>query len=656
MTRPTSWIVHVDLSTGTIQREPVEQGINSAFLGGSGVGWKLIADHLKPGVDPLSPDNVISINPGVLVGTLTPGSPKTTAITKFPTIAADDGKHYIGSCTTGGRYLGIALKRAGCHHLLITGKAPSPVYLRIRNEAVDLVDAQDFWGQGIEGVTNQLVRREGPETGVVVIGTAGENLVRHALTIVDKTNSLGRGGLGAVMGSKNLKAIAVNGTGDVEVAQPEAFMETSEALRNRVLQWPRREHWIKLGLAAGWDTFKHTQYPGIWPKDKWDELYGEKTRMETVEEVIACNSCLLSCRLKWMTKGGEYDGEIGFGSPFSKSATSGMLLGVEDFRKMIHLVADGNSKTGMDFYTATRMIDFVTTMYEKGRLTKQDTGGLELSRDYETYLTLYNMTVNREGFGDILADGWLRLKKEFGLDPQEYWYAGICKGVDFIYDARASNFHPLMMTFFTRPRPHHGGSHTRTNSRNKTIEEIREQVERWGISKEAMDRIFTEAPYTGKFNVGRYTRYMEDMMRVKNALGLCTIYTYQGLIFGDDMTQLYNAASGENLSPGELVEHGERVSNIAKIVNVREGFSRKDDEVPALWFRPMESPEGRIEMKDYYQTKTITKEDVDRLLNDYYEERGWNPERGVPEPQRLRQLGLGEYADTTDRANKHRLV
>jgi len=642
VTRPSSWILHVDLSTGNVERTPVEAELNRSFLGGSGVGWTLVSKYLPPRVDPFSPENLISVNPGVLVGTLTPGTPKTTVITKFPTIAAEDGRHYIGESTGGSRYLGIALKRAGCHHLLITGKSPRPVYLRVRDGGADIVPADDLWGGGIEGVTNELIRREGAEAGVIAIGTAGENLVRHALTIIDKTNSLGRGGLGAVMGSKNLKAIVAIGTGEVEVARPGEFMEVSAALRNRVLEWPKRDHWIKLGLAAGWSTFKHTQYPGIWPKDRWDELYGEKTRMETVEDVIACNSCLLGCRLRWKTKGGEYDGEIGFGSPFSKSATSGMLLGVEDHRKMIHFVADANSRTGIDFYTTTRLIDFVTKMYEIGRLTKADTGGLELKREYPTYQKLYEMTVNREGFGDVLADGWIRLKREFGLDPQDYWYAGICKGVDFIYDARPSNFHPLMMTFFTRPRPHHGGSHTRTNSRNRTIEEIREQVERWGIPQEAVDRIFTEAPYTGKFNVGRYTRYMEDMMRVKNALGLCSIYTYQGLIFADDMAHLYNAATGEDLSPGDLVEHGERISNLAKLINVQEGFTRADDKVPEVWFRPMESPEGRIEMQDYYQTKVLAKEDVDRLLDDYYEERGWDPRTGQPTTERLEQLGLNE--------------
>jgi len=644
MMRPASYVVRVNLTTGMVERTRVEDEALDRFLGGSGVGWRLVADALRPGVDPLSPENVICINPGVLVGTLTPGTPKTTIITKFPTDASEDGKHFIGACTAGGRYLGLALKRAGCHHLLITGKAKRPSLLRIRDDEIEVVDASEYWGRGIEEVMIDLVEREGPETGTIVIGTSGEHLVRHAMTIVDRGNSLGRGGLGAVMGSKNLKAIAVNGTGGVEVADPDPFLAASERMRESIMSWPRREHWIDLGLAAGWSTFKHTQYPGIWPKDRWDELYGEATRTETVENVIACNSCILGCRLRWKTKGGEFDGEVGYGSPFSKSATTGMLLGIEDFRKVIHFVADANSRTGIDFYTTTRLIDFVTKMYEQGRLTASQTGGLALTRDYETYWKLYEMIVARKGFGDVLADGWMRLKREFGLDPQDYWYAGICKGVDFIYDARPSNFHPLMMTFTTRPRPHHGGSHTRTNSRNRTLEEIRDQVERWGLPEETVDRIFTESDYSGKFNVGRYTRYMEDMMRVKNAIGLCTIYTYQGLLFGNDIAELYSAATGHRMTALDMIQCGERIHNVAKVLNVREGFRRADDAIPEVWFRPMESPEGRIEMQDYYQTKTLSKCDTDHILDDYYVERGWDVRTGTPTAERLNRLHLGSLA------------
>lgn len=636
-------IFHMDLSTGHFREEKVPPDICKKFLGGSGVGWKLIADLIEPHIDPFSPKNIIAINPGVLVGTLTPGTSKTTVITKYPTIATEDNKYYIGSSTCGSRYFGLGLKLAGCDHLIITGKADNPVYLKITDGNAELVDATDLWGQGIQKVTNKLVQKEGEQTGIVTIGKAGENLVRLALTIVDKTDSLGRGGIGAVMGSKNLKAIVANGTGEITVANPEKFMKISNELRVRIRDWPRRDHWIKMGLAAGWNDFKHTQYPGKWPKDDWDKQYGEKTRLETLEKVIPCTTCMLSCRLQWKLKGGEFDEEIGFGSPFSKSATSGMLLDVKDHRKMIHLVTLGNSEAGIDFYTITRLIDFVTTLYQQGRLTKEDTNGLELKRDYETYLDLFNKTVNREGFGDILADGWMRFKQEFGVDPQDYWYSGICKGVDFIYDARPSNFHPLMMTFFTRPRPHHGGSHTRTNSPKKPIEIHRNQVKRWGIPEDAFERIFTPTPYSGTFNVGRYTKHMEDMMRVKNALGLCIIFTYQALIFGDDLAGLYSATTGNAFTAGELIKTGERIFNMAKIINVREGFTREEDRVPETWFRPMESPEGTIEMMDYYETKVITKEDIEKNLDDYYKERGWNIKRGVPTKQILQNLGLEEY-------------
>jgi len=639
----TESVFYVDLTTKEFRRETIKPEVCRKFLGGSGIGWKIVADLIEPAIDPLSPKNVIVINPGILVGTLTFGTPKTTVITKFPVVASEDGKHFIEEAVAGGRYFGLGLKMAGCDHLVITGKAETPVYLRVTDGKVEIVDANDLWGRGIQEVTNELVKREGERTGVMAIGKAGENMVRLALTIVDKTDSCGRGGLGAVMGSKKIKAIVTKGTGDIRVAKPDEFMAVSRELRNRIRSWPRREHWIKLGLAAGWSDFKHTQYPGKWTKEKWEELYGEKTRLETLEKVIPCISCMLSCRLMWKIKGGEFDGEIGFGSPFSKSATSGMLLDVEDHRKMIHLVKLGNDEAGIDFYTTTRLIDFVTTLYEQGIITKKQTGGFELKRSWETYLKLFNMTVEREGFGDILADGWIRLKRELGIDPQDYWYGGICKGVDFIYDARPSRFHPLMMTFFTRPRPHHGGSHTRTNSPNRPLDEIKQQVEGWGIPADAIERIFTQTDYSGKFNVGRYTKYMEDMMRVNNALGVCSIFTYQALISMEDMAKLYSAKTGNDLSAGELMKAGERIHNLAKLINIKEGFTRNEDKIPETWLRSMKTPEGDITLTDYYGTKFLTKIDIEKILDDYYDERGWDLEKGIPTNKKIAELGLEEY-------------
>ena len=133
-------------------------------------------------------------------------------------------------------------------------------------------------------------------------------------------------------------------------------------------------------------------------------------------------------------------------------------------------------------------------------------------------------------------------------------------------------------------------------------------------------------------------------MRVKNAIGLCTIYTYQGLLFGNDIAELHSAATGQEMTALGMVECGERINNVAKMINVREGFRRVDDAIPEVWFRPMESPEGTIEMQDYYQTKTLSKQDTDRILDDYYEERGWSQETGTPTPERLNELNLGFLA------------
>jgi aldehyde:ferredoxin oxidoreductase len=639
----------IDLTLEKHEKKKIKLDSFKAFLGGSGIGWMLAAEYIKHKAHPFSPENPIIISAGVLVGTLCPSASKISAITKFPTLASVDGKNFIEECTSGTRYFGLMLKMAGYGHLIITGKAKRPVYLNVYNENVEFKDATNLWSTGYstDHVANILLEKEGKDSGIIVIGRAGEKKVFHALAFVDKMSSLGRGGLGAVMGSKNLKAIVVRGTNSLNVAKPREFMEEVRKIRSRIVKWPNYKEWITRGMGgSGWEIFRNTQYPGKWEKTKWDKLYGEKIK-ESFDRVQACISCILSCKNTWMIRNGEFAGDKGFSPATAKIATSGQLLDVEDYRKMLHFYKVANDE-GIDFYTITRLIDFVTTLYQQEKLTDKDTQGVKLTRDYGCYLNLLYMTVNREKFGDILADGWFRLYKEFGIDPQEYWYGGICKGVDFIYDARPSHFHPLMMTFFTRPRPHHGGSHTLTNIPGRSMEEIRKQVERWGLSEDAIKRVFTPTSYSGKFNVGIYTKYMEDMMRVKNALGICSIHTFMGLIFGDDMTKLYSAATGLEVSSSDVIKCGERIFNLSKLLNVREGFYREDDKPPEIWFKPMTSPEGEIVLKDYFDTKALSREDIEKILDDYYRERGWNIERGIPTKEKLTELGIIEWVNVNN--------
>lgn len=637
-------ILKIDLTEGKISKQSLKIEDCKDYLGGYGLGMKLLAENLQKGVDPFSSENPLILSAGVLSGTSAPGTSKTSLLTKYPTIADLEGKYFIGGSVGGGNF-SATLKNAGFDQIIITGSAVNPIYIKIIDDDIEICDASDFWGKkDITGTTSILKEIYGEDASVIAIGEAGENLVRLSMTMIDDTDSLGRSGLGAIFGSKKIKAIVVRGTRGIKIYDKERFAKKIDELKQRILEWSGREHWVKLGMGAGWHMFKYTQYPGIWTRKKWDSLYGEEKRLETLERTIACPSCIISCRIRWKIKNGDFSGSVGQGSPYGKSATSGQLLGIEDHRKMIHLVTLANS-AGIDFYTITRIIDFVTKSFVEGKINTKDTGGLKLERNYHCYMDLFNKTIKRKGFGNVLADGWIGLQKKTGLNPQNYWYAGICKGVDFIYDARAAKLHPLMMAFFTNPRPHHGGNHTLTTGPGHSIEELQREVSTWGIPEEAKKRMFAYTKYAGRMNVAVYTRYMEDGMALRNALGGCSIYAFYGFIFPDDYAELFSAATGIEYSNEDLMRCGERIMNLKKLLNVREGFKRKDDQVPDLWKRPMCSPEGILETMDYFQEKIINHDDFENILDDYYKERNWDVSKGIPTKEKLKELGLENYLE-----------
>lgn len=223
-------IAYVDLTTGQVRKENLDLDCAKKFLGGAGLNLRLAYDLIKPGADPLSPDNPILIGAGPLVGTLAPGSGRFSGTTKFALPASQDNRFYVASANGGGRRLGLMLKCAGYDHLVITGRASRPVYLKIIDDDIEICDANDLWGKkDTYQTTDELVARYG-RCGVIAIGKAGEKLVKFALAIVDKRSTLGRNGFGAVMGSKNLKAICVRGTKGVKIKDPKRFMKEVDRL------------------------------------------------------------------------------------------------------------------------------------------------------------------------------------------------------------------------------------------------------------------------------------------------------------------------------------------------------------------------------------------------------------------------------------------
>ncbi|MBN1314249.1 MAG: hypothetical protein JXA42_02235, partial [Anaerolineales bacterium] len=574
-------VLEIDLNDQTSRSFQIDPALDRELIGGAGIGLYLWANLVPPMVDPLGPENAIVISAGALTGTLIPGCSKVTAVCKNAVVATEQGSNYVACSVAGSRDLGLMIKGAPWDHLVIKGQSERPVYILIEDENVQFLPADHLWGKtGTETGSVALRERHGNDVGTVVIGAAGENRVHYSMAVVDLSHSLGRSGVGAVMGSKFLKGIVVHSTQGVRISDPDRMISAAQGIMDIVKAWDHLPVWSKLGMGGGWSTFRYTQYPGKWSMDRWDRLYGEEKRLESLESVLACSSCHLGCRIKWRIPDGEYKGKVGFGSPYGKSATGGQLLGVEDISTMIHLVGMAN-EAGLDFYTWTRLTDWFTTLASQNLIDPHQPGIL-IERTAECYERLMEMTIHRIGVGSILADGWLPVGEYVGRDCQEYWYAGINKGTDFIYDARSARVHPLTFSFITNPRPHHGGTHSESTSVGKSIQKIKQQIEEWGIdTKDLVDEVPEPT-----IDVGRMTRYTENAMMVRNALGACSMYSAFGLERMQNLLEGYNATYGSDLTLAELMKAGDRLFNLLKWLNGREGFGREDDCVPELWLRP----------------------------------------------------------------------
>ena len=632
-------VLFIDVTERKVYEDIVENYCDNALIAGPRVACEMLYKKIDENIEPFSPGNPIVISVGSLLGVPFPGASKISGTSKMPTIA-EGGKHFIASSVSGGRDFCLKMRTTGYEHIVVTGSSETPIYLHVCNSKVEFLPAEDIWGKDTEETVAELKNIYGSEAGCLSIGPAGENLVRYAMAIVDLTNSLGRNGLGAVLGSKKVKAIVMNGNvHGIKISDTQRFENAVKRLEYRISQWSNLETWRKIGMGGGWSTFKFTQYPGKWTREKWDELYGMETRLQSMDRIIGCASCRIACRSRWKIRDGEFTGEVGLGSPYGKSATSGQLLDIEDHRKTIHLVTLAN-KGGIDFYTFTRIVDWVTNAYENGNLSKNDTFGEDLSRTYDNYLRLLDETINNEGFGSLIAEGWNGIREKTGLNPQDYWYAGICKGADFIYDARSAKFHPLMMTFFTNPRPHHGGAHSMTMTVGRNMQEIMEQMKTWGVPEKYRNRIAKPTEHSGRLNVGRYTKWMEDAMMVRNGLGICSMYSAFGMEDMNDYAEAFSAVTGKETTSYDLMKDGEKGFTYKKLLNAQEGFNRNDDKVPELWLRPMNTPEGIEETTDYYKEKVIRADDFEKILADYYDERGWDTETGLPTKGKLKNLNI----------------
>ncbi|MBE9521719.1 MAG: hypothetical protein IME95_00860, partial [Proteobacteria bacterium] len=583
----------VDLSTGAIRKEPLDQKLVSRFVGGSGFTNKMAYELINTEVDPLSPENVIIIGSGALSGTLAPGSAKVMATTKLPINNA------IGTPFGGG--FSHLLKCAGYDYVVITGKADKPVYLKIMDDDVNLVDAGDVWGKDIFETTDLLRGKYGAESSVIAIGQAGENLVKFSFALVDKFGTLGRGGLGAVLGSKKLKALVVNGTKGVSIADEESFLKVAGSVRQNMLNYPFRKEWLKLGPCIGLMIFAKTMGTGR----NWTELMTEDKDTQTqLQELLkifesghSCPTCPLNCRSLVRLKEGEY---AGLTAPTSDILYAwvwyGRYDGVDLNTSTKYL--DLCNRYGLDVLSAKALIDYAIDLYRNGFITKEDADGQELNWDATTVLSLLEKICHREGLGDTLADGLISTSKRFGNLAEKLLVS--IKGQEPFSDPRP-HLSGWELASCVNPRGSYiaAGGITPAFSPGRTPDQIARYCRKLMIPEEAIKRICFSST---EFNLARLIKHAEDWYSAYSCLGICVRQPVMLSYDPQAAAQLYASATGIDMTPEELHKAGERAWNILKAANVRMGFTRKDDRFPDKFFQALKSGDKEIRLMDYNRT------------------------------------------------------
>lgn len=631
-------ILVIDLTSQEVKEEVLEEKTAKNFLGGAGLSVKLAYDYSVPGVDPLAPESVFVLGSGALGGTALPGSAKTSLVTKFPMT----NNYGIGGA--GGSF-GLMLKQAGYDQVVVKGKAAKPVFLSI-GEKVELIAADDLWGKDIYETTEELWKRY--ETcSVLAIGKAGENLVKLSLSFIDNMGSLGRGGFGAVLGSKNLKAIVVTPANrGLKLADEKAFFDIINHAYDLIRSDPLKPKWLREGVKIGWPSwvkvdFVYKDWKTVFPKELAAKLYEPERFHELfAKRTPACATCPISDKSVYTIKSGQFAGECIYAAEFLQAMLSfGIKCNFGDNYEMMMKGIDIANREGIDVFTFSNIMAFAVQLFENGILSLEEVGGKEIELDPPTALDLLHKIIYREGIGDILAEGWIGAVQRIGRGSKEY--AVQIKGLEPAHTEARTIFNPEAFENLVNPKVHPFHAECPSILPQRTSDKIYRHCMSINVPEDRIDVIF-DTPRG--FNVARLARYNEDWFGVFGSLGICgrqqIITRYSAKIFND----AFVAATGLEMDLDAMTAAGERMWNLLRAMNYREGFDRKDDQFPKVWLEPIKGDGREIKLEDYYHTEQLTADDLERLLDDYYDERGWDINLGVPTEEKLIALDLEDVA------------
>jgi aldehyde:ferredoxin oxidoreductase len=632
-------IAYIDLSTGEVEVKPIPLEVRKKYLGGRGLDAYLLYNHTQKGCDPLGPGNALIISGGILTATCASATARTHIMAKSPLTGL------LGSANMGG-FFAPEMAWAGFHHLVITGKAESPVYLFIHNNTVEIRDAGHLWGR-MTTDTQWAIREElgDEEVKSCVIGPAGENLVRYANVMTGIKNAAGRTGMGCVMGSKNLKAVAARGTLDIKIARPAEALEYNKRFIDQITSAKVNQTQGTLGTPFIWGAtnswgglrtrnfqYNQCEYADDIEPERLDEI-----ATETIGpyHMTGCFGCQVHCRAQYKIPSGPYAGKYDEGPEYTSQGAFGALPDCTNAVTVLtgnHLV----NQYGVDNLEIGSIIAWAMELREKGILTDKQTDGLDLrfGNDEAVLEMLHRICLRKGWLGDTLADGGIPAAEKIGNNAFDYLIQ--VKGMNNLHsDERGTP--ALALNIATASR---GSDHLRS----------RPAIDLYHLPEPVLRKIYgNPVPYDGPLS-SEHTSYdgkawqvfwQENCYMAVDCLGICkyhTVFLGATLPNFEDWPKVLYLNTGLELTPTDIWTIAERCNMIERLFNLREGLTRNDlKKGDMLNHRYFDEPclRGAPDVVG----RTIDREKFKQMIDEFYTHKGLD-ENGVPKPETLQRLGL----------------
>jgi len=618
-------ILRIDLNNLSFTIEEKGDYFYRTFMGGSAMASYFLLTEIEQGIDPLGPENVLVLTTSILTGAPIPGANRFTIAAKSP---LSEG---FGEAEAGG-FFSVELKKAGFDAVVIKGKAPKPVYLWISDGTVEFKDAAQLWGHDCAYAQNSIREEQGDKKiQTLTIGQGGENLVRYACVVQDLRHTAGRSGMGAVMGSKNIKAIAARGKTQVEMHDKDKLKELNAFFIKNRKDHPVCEI-LSYGGTLAWDM-EDMDADGVLPTynfhggsfDKVEDVTFEKLKDTVFSGQYTCYACPVRC--KPICEGGKFDIDPAFGGPqYETSGAFGPNMRIDD----IEVIAKAHelcNKYTIDSIDTGMTISFAMECFENGLITLEDTDGIDLRfENGDAALKMIEKIAFRDGFGDLLAEGSYRAAQKIGKDAMRY--ACVVKKQSFaMHEPRGKN--NIGFAFALSPT---GADHI------EAAHDMPFQDGKWAVPDLYPIGVLKGVPARdlSPYKV-RWFVLNQHIYSVLNSLCLCFFTAGPARLYRlNHMVEMVNAATGWETSLYELMMLGERTTTLARVFNAREGFDREDDMLPDRLFEPLET--GPLT-----GTKLDRKE-FTKALELYYEMMGWDVATGVPREAKLYHLNIADLA------------